>query len=117
MAVTTGAAAPAKTAGSPDKLPSGSWGIGPLNIQWSLKSLTEVDVSVSLFGIDIDDLKATLSGTQMEISDEINLLAVQGTITLDVKYDVPNQNGLWIGGRLQGPGFDTGQMNYRIIPW
>jgi hypothetical protein len=88
-----------------------------LNIQWGLKSGNEVDVSVSLFGIDIDDIKGTLSPTDLALSSNINLLAIEGTLTLDVKYSSPGQNGVWVGGRLQGPNFDTGLMNWRIIAW
>jgi hypothetical protein len=88
-----------------------------LTIQWSLKPLNEVDVSVSLLGVDVDDLKGTLNSTDLQLSSEINLVAIHGNVILEAKYNAANQNGLWIGGRLQGPGFDTGQMNWPIIPW
>ena len=106
-------------AASPDTLPSGSWSLGPLTVTWSLKSGNEVDVTFSVLGIDIDTLSGTLNNQDFEVKDNINLLGlVTGTIGLKAVYGgAPGTNGLHIEGRLQGPGFDTGDMDFIIIPW
>ena len=102
----------------PDKLPSGSWGIGPLLVQWSLQPNNEVDVTVSVLGIQIDELDITLNQKDAEVKDNVDILGiVKGTIGLKAIYGQPNGNGLYLEGELSGPGFDTGQLNYCIIPW
>jgi hypothetical protein len=105
-------------AATPDKFPSGSWGFGPVLVQWSLKSINEADVTVSVLGIQIDELDLLLNKGCAEVSSDINLLdLVKGTLGLKAIYDQPNGNGLYINGQLSGPGFDTGVLNYCIIPW
>ncbi|HVP84869.1 MAG TPA: hypothetical protein VMS78_09120 [Rhizomicrobium sp.] len=102
-----------------DTLPSGSWGIGPLVIHWSLKSQSEIDVEVSVFGIDVDELTATLSARNAKISDDIDILGIiTGSIGLEARFAPgAKDNGLYLEGRLSGPGFDTGEMDFRIVPW
>lgn len=102
-----------------DKLPSGTWSLGPLNITWSLKSASEIDVDVSVFGIDVDTLSGTLSATNMKIGDTINILGlITGNLGIEAKYNSPgNDNGLYLEGQLSGPGFSTGPLNFRIVPW
>jgi hypothetical protein len=102
-----------------DTLPSGTWGLGPLSINWSIKSLTEIDVQITVFGIDVDDLKGTLSPANTKIEDDLNVLGiVTGDIAIEAKYNQgPATDGLYLEGQLKGPGFDTGQLNIRIVPW
>ena len=102
-----------------DKFPSGSWTLGPLTIQWSLKAGNVVDIEVSVFGVDVDSLKGTLSGTTTKIQDDVSVLGiVTGSIAVEAKYNTGNNNdGLYLEGRLTGPGFDTGQLSHRIISW
>ena len=53
------------------------------------------------------------------MSDNINVLGiVNGTLGISAVYGrTDNTNGLYLIGKLTGPGFDTGLMNFRIIPW
>lgn len=102
-----------------DKLPSGSWSFGPIGAEWSIKDNDEIDIEVSVFGFDIDDLSGTLTSTAATITDTVNILnLITGTLSFTAKYNQgPTSDGLWIGGQLKGPGFDTGVLNHRIIPW
>jgi hypothetical protein len=111
-------AAPAAVANT-DKFPSGSWGFGPLAINWDLKAGNEVDVDLSVLGLDIDSLSGTLSSGNAQLTDTLNILnIVKGTITLDAKYGATdNTNGLYVMGDLTGPGFHYGPLNHRIISW
>ena len=109
---------PVATAGT-DSYPSGSWSFGPIKVDWDVKAGDELDISVSVFGIDVDDLSGTLNSNTASISDRVNLLnIITGTLTLTAKYNQgPSADGLWISGELKGPLFDTGNLNHRIIPW
>ncbi len=102
-----------------DTLPSGTWALGPLNINWSIKSLTEIDIQITVFGIDVDDLKGTLSPTNAEIESELNILGlVTGNVAVRAVYNQgPATDGLYLIGQLEGPGFNTGELNIRIVPW
>lgn len=102
-----------------DKLPSGTWKLGPVNIQWRLTGINEVDAAVSIFGVDIDTLSGTLNSDTTELQDTVNVLGVvTGTLALLAKYEMADdRNGLYLDGRLTGPGFDTGPLNSRIISW
>jgi hypothetical protein len=104
---------------TPDGFPSGSWTFGPLTVTWSLKNNDEVDVAVSILGIQIDTLTGSVTSTSTRISDNVNVLGiVSGTITLEADY-APNSttNGLYVKGQLSGPGFNLPSFSYRIIPW
>lgn len=104
--------------GTPDTLPQGTWGIGPLLISWSLKSGNEVSVTASVLGIQVDALSLTLNSKTSQVSDNIDLLGiVTGTIGLEAKYGQATGNGLYVTGQLSGPGFNTGILNHIIIPW
>lgn len=109
---------PIATSGS-DKFPSGSWSYGPLNIQWSLKENDEVDVEVSILGIDVDDLTGTLTSNSASLSDELNVLGlVKGSLGLTAKYSQgPEIDGLWITGQITAGSWNSGVLNHRIIPW
>jgi hypothetical protein len=102
-----------------DKLPSGSWSYGPITVQWSVKNNDELDISISILGFDIDDLSGTLSPNDAKVTNTINILGlIAGSLTFEAKYNQgPATDGLWISGQLKGPGFDTGVLNHRIIPW
>jgi hypothetical protein len=105
-------------ASTPDKLPSGSWGFGPVLIQWDLQADNEVLVDVSVLGIQVDELTGTLNGEKLNIDDKIDLLGiVKGEIGLEAKYGQPNGNGLYVDLELTAPGFDIGPVSYCIIPW
>jgi hypothetical protein len=102
-----------------DKLPSGTWNLGPVNIQWSLKAINEIAVDLSIFGIDVDTLSGTLGPHSTKLQDTINVLGiVTGPLALTATYGAADdRNGLYLEGRLSGPGFDTGPLNSRIVPW
>jgi hypothetical protein len=102
-----------------DKLPSGSWTFGPLTVQWSIKPNDEVDVDLSVFGIDVDTLSGTLTKTAATIANHVDVLGiVKGDLSFTAKFDQGSTtDGLWIGGQIKGPGFDSGVLNHRIIPW
>jgi hypothetical protein len=102
-----------------DKFPSGSWGFGPLGIQWSLKAGNEVDVDVSVLGVDIDDLTGSLKPGDATLTNTLNVVdIVKGTTALEAKYGPKdNTNGLYLTGDLSGPGFHYGPLNHRIVSW
>jgi hypothetical protein len=102
-----------------DNLPSGSWSFGPLTVQWSIKSDDEIDIDVSVFGFDIDKLTGTLTSQATTIADTVNVLGlVTGNLSFTAQYGQGSTtDGLWIDGQLKGPGFDTGVLHHRIIPW
>ncbi|CAJ2849146.1 Uncharacterised protein [Burkholderia pseudomallei] len=101
-----------------DKFPSGSWGIGPLVINWNLRAGNEVAVSVSVLGVQIDELDITINQKNAEVKNDVSVLGlVSGVIGLNAVYDQPSGNGLYFEGQLSGPGFDTGNLYYCIIHW
>jgi hypothetical protein len=116
-ASTRAVSAPLAAAGT-DRFPSGSWGLGPINIQWSLKSGNEVDVDVSVIGVKIDTLTGTLSAQNTRLQDDLNILGiVQGALALEARYGLADDSGLYVEGQLQGPGFNTGQLRSKILSW
>lgn len=104
---------------TPDLLPSGSWGIGPLLIKWDLKPGNEIDVQVSALGINLDTLSGSLDKANLKIEDKVDLLGiVTGNIELLTVHGAKdNTNGLHIEGRLSGPGFDTGKLDHILVHW
>jgi hypothetical protein len=100
-------------------LPSGTWILGPVTLAWSLQDLDEIDLTVSVLGVTVDTLAGTLSKTQTEIADQINVFdLVKGSLSLTAKYDTTDgTNGLYLAGQLTGPGFDTGVLSVKIISW
>jgi hypothetical protein len=111
-------AVPTATGGT-DQLPSGSWGFGPISIQWSIEPNNEVDVQVSVLGINVDKLSGTLSSSQAGISDTLNVLGiVNGSLGLAVKYGQgPSADGLWISGQVTAGSWNSGALNHRLIAW
>ena len=100
-----------------DTLPSGSWGIGPLIVHWDLKALNEVDVTVSVLGVNVDTLSGTVNSTDAVIESDVNILGVvTGHLKISAIYVDPDA-GLWIEGELKAPGIDTGALKHRIVSW
>jgi hypothetical protein len=114
----TSMAVPKATSG-PDQLPSGSWGFGPINILWSIEPNNEVDVQVSVLGINVDKLSGTLSAQQAALQEELNVLGlVTGNLGFATKTGQgPVGDGLWITGQVTAGGWQSGQLNHRIIAW
>ena len=110
---------PAATTGVADNFPSGSWGFGPVSISWSVKGGDEIDVSVSVLGINVDQLSGTLSPTATSVSDNLNILGViTGALTLTAKYSQgPAIDGLWVSGQVTAGPWKSGTLNHRILPW
>lgn len=109
----------AVSATSQDKLPSGSWGFGPINIQWSLEDNDEVDIQVSVLGINVDKLSGTLNANNASVDDNLDILGiVKGDLTFTAKYNQgPGVDGLWVSGQVSAGPWNSGQMNHRIVPW
>lgn len=111
--------APATPKSPVDALPSGSFSIGIVGVQWSVKSATEVDVTVSVLGVSVDTLDATLSGTDSKIVNSVNVLGlVTGTLGVEAVYGdpTPANNGLWLEGQLTTiGGVKLGPFKYNII--
>ena len=114
------AAAPAGAARiGNDHFPSGSWGLGPLNIQWSIKDLDEVDVDVSILGIDIDHLSGTIDKGKLSIGNHVSVLGlISGDLEIEAIHDQGvAADGLWLEGQLAGIGFNTGPLMVRLFSW
>ncbi len=95
-----------------DTLPSGTWTLGPVTVSWNLTGGNEVDVTVSVLGIQVDKLTGTLTANGPVIRNDVNVFGiVEGVLELEGKSD-----GLYIAGELKGPGFDL-PFNHRIIAW
>lgn len=103
---------------TPDAFPNGNWGIGPITVSWNLKEHDEIDVTVSVFGIQIDTLTGTVAHNNAKITNDIDVLGLaKGTLTLEGDYaQNSSNNGLWLKGHLSGPGFSI-PLNYRIVAW
>ena len=109
----------AKASIGTDTLPSGTWGLGPLLIAWSLINQDEIDISFSILGIDIDTLTGIIGPGNTTIQDTVNVLGiVTGDLALEAKFATTDgSNGLYLTGQVSGPGFNTNTLNARIIPW
>ncbi len=112
------ATVPVATSGT-DKLPSGSWSFGPVNIQWSQQPNNQVHVEVSVLGFDIDNLTGTLSSNNSSLSETLDILGlVKGDLELTSKFGGgPSVDGLWVTGQISAGSWQSGQLNHRIIPW
>lgn len=109
---------PTAASGS-DKFPTGSWSYGPLNVQWNIKNNDEVDVDVSVLGIDVDELSGTLTADKSSVSNQLAVLGiVKGSLGLTANYNQgPDIDGMWITGQVTAGPWDSGVLNHRIIPW
>lgn len=105
--------------GATDQFPSGSWGFGPINIKWSVKDNNEIDIDVSVLGIDVDDLTGTLTSNSASLSDTLDVLGiVKGTLGLTAKWNQgAATDGLWISGQVTAGTWSSGTLNHRIVPW
>jgi hypothetical protein len=104
---------------TPDGFPSGSWSFGPISVAWSLRNDNEVDVTLSILGIQVDTLSGTITSNDASLSDNVNILGiVKGTLTIEADYAAGSTtNGLYIKGSISGPGFNVPNFSYRIIAW
>ncbi len=105
--------------GGTDKLPSGSWSFGPVNIEWSLRPNNAVDIDVSILGFDIDNLTGTLSSDNRTLSETLDILGlVKGDLELEAKFGQGSSgDGLWVTGQISAGSWHSGQLNHRIITW
>jgi hypothetical protein len=108
----------AKAVGN-DTLPSGTWNLGPVAIVWDVKDSDEIDVNVSILGINVDTLSGTLSTGDVVIKDTVNILGIiTGDLSLEAKYaTTDNTNGLYLTGQLSGSGFNTNTLNIKLLSW